>query len=96
MNEIKKAPAATGAQSIIHINYSTENEAYQKTLNKLIADELKAFETIGKHLATFIDETDIIDERSLDYIHGQGEGMLKVVDGIRDAIQKAIERGMRA
>lgn len=82
----KIAPVGAGAKSNMQLNYSIENEVYQKTLNKLIADELKAFETIGKHLATFIDETDILDERSLDYIHGQGEGMLKVVDGIREVI----------
>lgn len=94
MNEIKKASAATDAQRTIHINYSTTGIFHQKVMGKSVTSELKAFETIGKHLATFVDETDILDERSLDYIHGQGEGMLKVVDGMKEIIQKIIDRNV--
>lgn len=96
MTEIKNASAGTDAQRTIHINYSTTGLFNQKVMGKSVISELEAFEAIGKHLANFIDETDILDERSLDYIHGQGEGMLKVVDGIRGIIQKAIDRGMGA
>lgn len=94
MNEIKKAPAATGAQKTIHINYSTTGLFHQKVMGKSVTSELKAFEAIGEHLANFIDETDILDEQAITYIHGQGEGMLKVVDGMKEIIQKIIERNV--
>ena len=94
MTEIKNASAATDAQRTIHINYSTTSLFHQKVMGKSITSELKAFEDIGEHLANFIDETDILDERSLDYIHGQGEGMLKVVDGMKEIIQKIIDRNV--
>ena len=39
----------------------------------------------------FYDENDVLDERAIDYIHGQGEGMLKVVDSMRELIAKLIK-----
>lgn len=94
MTEIKNAPAGTDANNTIQQNYSIEKLINQKVLDKSITSELAAFEAVGEHLATFIDEADILDERSLDYIHGQGEGMLKVVDGMKEIIQKIIDRNV--
>ncbi|KWZ79913.1 hypothetical protein HMPREF3224_02346 [Anaerococcus hydrogenalis] len=91
MNEIKNAPAATDANNTIQRNYSIEKLINQKVLDKSITSELAAFEAVGEHLATFIDEADILDERSLDYIHGQGEGMLKVVDSMQELIANLIK-----
>lgn len=91
MVNMKKASAATDAQSNIQQNYSIEKLINQKVLDKSITSELAAFEAVGDHLVKFVDETDILDTRSLDFIHGQGEGMLKVVDSMRELIAKLIK-----
>lgn len=90
MTEIKNAPAATDAQNNIQQNYSIEKLINQKVLGKSIASELAAYEAIGLHLLHFYDENDVLDERSFDYIHGQGEGMLKVVDSMKARIKNLI------
>lgn len=91
MNEIKNASAATDAQSNIQQNYSIEKLINQKVLDKSITSELAAFEAVGLYLLRFYDENDILDEQALDYIHGQGEGMLKVVDSMRELIANLIK-----
>lgn len=90
MNEIKKASAATDANKSTQQNYIIEKLFNQKVLDKSIASELAAFEAVGLHLLRFYDENDILDEQAIDYIHGQGEGMLKVVDNIKVLIAKLI------
>lgn len=90
MNEIKKASAATDANKSTQQNYIIEKLFNQKVLDKSIASELAAFEAVGLHLLRFYDENDIPDEQAIDYIHGQGEGMLKVVDNIKVLIAKLI------
>ncbi|MDU3215348.1 MAG: hypothetical protein E6672_05805 [Negativicoccus succinicivorans] len=90
MNEIKIAPVGAGAKSNMQLNYSTEKLINQKVLGKSIASELAVFEAVGLHLLNFYDENDVLDEQAIKYIHGQGEGMLKVVDNIKVLIAKLI------
>lgn len=91
MTEIKNAPAATDAQNNVQQNYSIEKLINQKVLDKSITSELAAFEAVGLHLLRFYDENDILDEQAIKYIHGQGEGMLKVVDSMRELIANLIK-----
>lgn len=91
MTEIKNASAATDANNNIQQNYNIEKLINQKVLGKSITSELAAFRAVGFHLLRFYDENDVLDERSLDYIHGQGEGMLKVVDSMKALIAKLIK-----
>lgn len=91
MTEIKNASAATDAQSNIQQNYSIEKLIHQKVLGKSITSELAAFEAVGLHLLHFYDENDVLDEQAIKYIHGQGEGMLKVVDSMNALIAKLIK-----
>ena len=91
MNEIKNAPAGTDANKSTQQNYSIEKLINQKVLDKSIASELAAFEAVGLHLLHFYDENDILDEQAIKYIHGQGEGMLKVVDSMQALIAKLIK-----
>ncbi|MDU5530526.1 MAG: hypothetical protein E6041_05255 [Escherichia coli] len=90
MTEIKNASAATDANKTTHQNYSIEKLINQKVLGKSIASELAAFEAVGLHLLNFYDENDVLDEQAIKYIHGQGEGMLKVVDNMKVLIAKLI------
>ena len=91
MSEIKKTSVGTDAKSNMHLDYITEKVINQKTLGKSIAGELDAFEAIGLHLLRFYDENDVLDDLTLKYIHGQGEGMLKVVDSMRKTIDGLIK-----
>lgn len=91
MTEKKIAPVGAGAKSNMQLNYITEKVINQKTLGKSIAGELDAFEAIGLHLLHFYDENDVLDDPTLKYIHGQGEGMLKVVDRMRQIIDSLIK-----
>ncbi|WP_459540764.1 hypothetical protein [Negativicoccus succinicivorans] len=91
MTEIKNASAATDAQSNIQQNYSTEKLINQKVLGKSIMSELAEWDAIGLHLMRFEGNMDVFDDRSLEYIHGQGEGILKVVEGIDKIISRLIE-----
>lgn len=94
MNETKNASAATDANNNTQQNYSIEKLIHQKVLDKSIASELAAWDAIGLHLMQFEGNMDVFDARSLDYIHGQGDGMLKVVDGMKEIIQKIIDRNV--
>ena len=91
MTEIKNASAATDAQSNIQQNYSIEKLINQKVLGKSIMSELAELDVIGLHLMRFEGNMDVFDDRSLEYIHGQGEGILKVVEGIDKIISRLIE-----
>lgn len=91
MTEIKKASAGTDAQSNVQQNYSIEKAINQKVLGKSIAGELAAFEAVGLHLLNFYEENDVLDEQAIKYIHGQGEGMLKVVDRMNALIAQLIK-----
>lgn len=91
MTEIKNASAATDANKNTQQNYSIEKLINQKVLDKSIASELAAFEAVGLHLLHFYDENDVLDEQAIKYIHGQGEGMLKVVDSMQELIAKLIK-----
>lgn len=88
MNEIKNAPAGTDANKSTQQNYSIEKLINQKVLGKSIAGELVAFEAVGLHLLNFYEENGVLDDKAINYIHGQGEGMLKVVDSMRYLIAK--------
>lgn len=91
MTEIKNASAATDANKTTHQNYSIEKLINQKVLGKSIASELAAWNAIGLHLMEFEGNMDVFDERSLEYIHGQGEGILKVVEGMEKMTSRLIE-----
>ena len=91
MTEIKIASVGADAKSNMQLDYITEQVINQKTLGKSIAGELDAFEAIGLHLLRFYDENDVLDEQAMKYIHGQGEGMLKVVDSMRKIIDGLIK-----
>lgn len=91
MNEIKKASAGTDANKSTQQNYSIEKLINQKVLGKSIASELAAFEAVGLHLLNFYEENDVLDEQAIKYIHGQGGGMLKVVDRMNALIAQLIK-----
>ena len=91
MTEIKNAPAGTDANNNTHQNYSIEKLINQKVLGRSIASELIAWDAIGRYLMQFEGNMDVFDDRSLEYIHGQGEGILKVVEGIDKIISRLIE-----
>lgn len=91
MNEIKNAPAATDANKNTQQNYSIEKLINQKVLGKSIMSELAEWDAIGLHLMRFEGNMDVFDDKSLEYIHGQGEGILKVVEGIDKMISRLIE-----
>lgn len=91
MTEIKNAPAGTDAQRNVQQNYSIEKLINQKAVGRSIAGELAAWNAIGLHLMEFEGNMDVFDDRSLEYIRGQGEGMLKVVEGMEKMISRLIE-----
>lgn len=91
MAEIKKASAGTDANKTTQQNYSIEKLINQKAVGRSIAGELAAWSAIGLHLMEFEGNMDVFDEKSLEYIRGQGEGMLKVVEGMEKMISRLIE-----
>ena len=91
MTEIKNAPAGTDAQRNVQQNYSIEKLINQKAVGRSIAGELAAWSAIGLHLMEFEGDIDVFDEQTLKYIRGQGEGMLKVVEGMEKMISRLIE-----
>lgn len=91
MTETKIAPVGAGAKSNMHLDYITEKVINQKVLGKSIASELAAFEAVGLHLLNFYEENGVLDEQAIKYIHGQGEGMLKVVDRMHALIAQLIK-----
>lgn len=96
MNEIKNAPAGTDANKTTQQNYSIEKLFNQKVRGKSIISALDTFEVVGLYLLRFYDANDILDEQAITYIHGQGEGMLRVVDNMKEIVQKIIDRGTEA
>lgn len=83
MTEIKIASVGADAKSNMQLDYITEKVINQEALGESISGQLAKFETIGKFLSTMNSEQGEMDERAIDYMRGQGEGMLRVVAAIK-------------